>query len=72
MYFNNKDENILSAYSDADWAGDLNDHKSTSRYISMLSGRAVSWKVGNKPVLLILLLKLSMLHWQILHRKSSG
>ena len=43
MYFN-KDENILSAYSDADWAGDLNDHKSSSGYISMLSGGAVSWK----------------------------
>ena len=44
VYFNNKDENILSAYSDADWAGDLTDRKSTSGYISMLSGGAVSWK----------------------------
>ena len=45
VHFNNKDENILSAYSDADWAGDLNDDlKSTSGYISMLSGRAASWK----------------------------
>ena len=32
VYFNNKDENILAAYSDADWAGDLNDRKSTSGY----------------------------------------
>ena len=40
--FNNKDENILSAHSDADGAGDLNDRKSTSGYISMLSGGAVS------------------------------
>ena len=44
VYFNNKDENILAAYSDADWAGDLNDRKSTSGYISMLSGGAVCWK----------------------------
>ena len=33
MYFNNKDENILSAYSDADWSGDLNDCKSTRIYL---------------------------------------
>ena len=34
----------MSAYSDADWAGDLNDRKSTSGYIFMLGGGAVSWK----------------------------
>ena len=44
VYFNNKDENILSSYSDADWAEDLNNYKSTSRCISILSGGAVSWK----------------------------
>ena len=48
MYFNNKDVNILSAYSNADWVGDLNDRMSTSGYISMLSGRAVSWKSRKK------------------------
>ena len=42
MYFNNKDENILSVYSDADWGGDLNNCKSTSEYISMLSGGVLS------------------------------
>lgn len=30
-------------YSDADWAGDLSDRKSTSGYIFMLSGGAISW-----------------------------
>ena len=32
------------AYSDADWASDVNDRKSTSGYIFMISGAAVSWK----------------------------
>ena len=38
------DETILSGYSDADWAGDINDRKSTSGYLFMMSGAATSWK----------------------------
>ena len=37
-------ESILSGYSDADWAGDINDRKSTSVYLFMMSGAATSWK----------------------------
>ena len=41
------DGNIGSAeptvYSDSDWAGDRTDRKSTSGYISILSGAAISW-----------------------------
>ena len=31
-------------YSDADWAGDVNDRKSTSGYLFMMNGGAVTWK----------------------------
>ena len=31
-------------YSDANWAGDLDDHKSTSGYMFQISGVAVSWR----------------------------
>ena len=34
----------LAGYSDADWAGDINDRKSTSGYVFMLSGSAISWR----------------------------
>ena len=31
-------------FSDADWAGDINDRRSTSGYLFQLSGAAVSWR----------------------------
>ena len=34
----------LAGYSDADWAGDINDRKSTSGYVFMMSGSAISWR----------------------------
>ena len=34
----------LVGYSDADWAGDCNDRKSTSGYSFLLSGAVVSWR----------------------------
>ena len=34
----------LIGYSDADWGGNVNDRKSTSSYLFMMSGAAVSWK----------------------------
>ena len=38
------DLNECVGYSDADWAGDVNDYKSTSGYVFQLGGTAVSWK----------------------------
>ena len=31
-------------YSDSDWAGDLDDRKSTSGYLFQISGAAISWR----------------------------
>ena len=38
------DNSTLVGYSDADWAGDTNDRKSTSGYVFMMSGSAISWR----------------------------
>ena len=50
----------LVGYSDADWAGDVGDRKSTSGYVFMLSGAAISWRSNNKPVWLFQPQKRSM------------
>ena len=43
-------ENLMECcgYSDADWAGDLDDHKSTSGYIFQVEGGSVSWKCSKQ------------------------
>ena len=38
------DNTNLCGYSDADWAGDINDRKSTSGYVFIMSGSAISWR----------------------------
>ena len=43
LYSNGESVNLVG-FSDADWAGDQNDRKSTSGYIFQLSNGAVSWR----------------------------
>jgi Reverse transcriptase (RNA-dependent DNA polymerase) len=38
-----QDGTRLHGYVDADWASDVNDRKSTSGFVFMLAGRAISW-----------------------------
>ena len=40
----------IAGFSDADWAGDCNDRKSTSGFVFMLSGAAISWNSKTKHV----------------------
>ena len=40
----------INGYSDADWAGELPGRKSTSGYVFMINGGAVSWKSQTQPV----------------------
>jgi len=39
-----RQDDTVEAYSDADWAGDLVDRKSTSGWLIKLCGAAISWK----------------------------
>ena len=41
---NDHSDDLMIGYSDADFAGDVNDRKSTSGYIFMINGAPVSWK----------------------------
>ena len=36
-------------YCDADWAGDMDDRKSTSGYMFQISGAAISWRSKKQP-----------------------
>ncbi|KAG7536804.1 Ribonuclease H-like superfamily [Arabidopsis suecica] len=40
----------LVAYTDSDYAGDIDDSKSTSGYVFMMSGGAVSWSSRKQPI----------------------
>ena len=44
LLYRRSDAEELTGYSDSDWAGDLDDRKSTSGYMFMLSGAPISWK----------------------------
>lgn len=39
----------LTGYSDSDWAGDLDTRRSTSGYVFLLAGAAISWKSRRQP-----------------------
>ena len=47
--YNDLAEKELIGFSDADWAGDVTDRKSTSGYVFMLSGSAISWRSKKQP-----------------------
>ena len=64
--------NTCVGYTDADWAGDVNDRKSTSGYTFLLSGGAVSRKSQNRNVLPSRLRKQNILLWQVLPRSQFG
>ena len=40
----------LVAYANSDYAGDLEDRKSTSRYVFLMSTGAVSWSSKKQPI----------------------
>ncbi|CAN1766567.1 Retrovirus-related Pol polyprotein from transposon TNT 1-94 [Linum perenne] len=40
----------VEVYTDADWAGDVNDRRSTSGYCTFIGGNLVSWRSKKQPV----------------------
>ena len=44
ILYSEKGHNECVGFSDADWAGDVNDRKSTTGYLFQKSGGAVTWK----------------------------
>ena len=43
-------DNDLFGFSDADWAGDMNDRHSTTGNLFMMSGAAITWSSKKQPV----------------------
>lgn len=50
-YIKNGDVNILQAYCDADFAGDLETRRSTTGYIIFFSGGPISWSSRKQPII---------------------
>ena len=54
----------LVAFSDADWAGDMETRKSTSGNVFLMCGAAVTW-----AILVLRQLRKVLLYWNIVHLK---
>lgn len=50
VFYKRGDVEELVAYTDSDYAGDIDDRRSTSGYIFLLSGAAVSWASKKQPI----------------------
>jgi len=49
LRFSNKGSDSIVGYSDADWAGDWEDRRSTTSYLFMSQGGAISWNSKKQP-----------------------
>ena len=50
LTYRKSDSLEIEGYSDADFAGDIDDQKSTSGYVFTLPGGAISWKSSKQSV----------------------
>ncbi|XP_073303043.1 secreted RxLR effector protein 161-like [Primulina huaijiensis] len=50
LFYKNGEKSDLLAFADSDYAGDLNDRKSTSGYAFMLGSGVVSWSSKKQPI----------------------
>ena len=50
ILYNKDGSSTIVGYTDADWAGDVKDRKSTSGYVFLLSGEPISWRSQKQSV----------------------
>ena len=50
LTYRRSDSLQVEGYSDSDFAGDIDDRKSTSGYVFTLAGGAISWKSSKQTV----------------------
>lgn len=65
IFFHKNTPLTLHAYSDADWAGDMDDYVSTNAYIIYLGRNLVSWSSKKQKGVHAPLHKLNTVLWQI-------
>lgn len=63
IMFTNGDILSVEGYTAADWAGSIDDRRSTTRYLSFVGGNLVTWQSKNKELWLDLVQKLSTEVW---------
>ena len=51
LCYNGSKHTTVYGYSDSDWAGDINDRKSTSGYAFLMAGSAVSWSSKKQSII---------------------
>jgi len=49
LTYSKSDQRSCAGYSDADWAGDIDDRKSTSGYCFQFNGSLISWRSQKQP-----------------------
>ena len=49
LKYEKSENSVLVGYSDADWAGELDDHHSTSGNLFLMAGGAISWFSKKQP-----------------------
>ncbi|GLU00271.1 hypothetical protein SLE2022_176500 [Rubroshorea leprosula] len=50
LFYKKGDQTDFAGFTDSDYAGDLDDRKSTSGFVFMLGSRAISWSSKKQPI----------------------
>ncbi|RVW23360.1 Retrovirus-related Pol polyprotein from transposon RE1 [Vitis vinifera] len=69
LFFRKTENRDTEVYSDADWAGNIIDRRSTSGYCSFVWGNLVTWRSKKQSVVAEVVQKLST---ELLHRESAA